>query len=89
MRTPIGETTFTLVYGHEAMPSVEVDVPTYQVHHYEQNYNNRRQEEQLDLIEEIQDEAKLTMTAYKKRVEHYFNQRVCLRLFKIRGLILK
>lgn len=29
--TPTGETPFTLMYGHEAMPLVEVDIPNYRV----------------------------------------------------------
>lgn len=41
------------------------------------------------MLEGIMEEAKVTMTAYKKRVECFFNQKVHPRLFKVRDLVLK
>lgn len=58
VRMPIGETLFTLAYGHKAMPPVEVELPTYKVEHFKQCSNDRQFEEQLDLLEGIREKQK-------------------------------
>lgn len=83
------ETAFTLAYGHKAMPPIEVKIPTYKVQHLKLDFNDKRLEEHLNLLEEIRCEAEVTMVVDKKRAERCFNRKVCLRSFKIGDLVLK
>ncbi|XP_041009420.1 uncharacterized protein LOC121253475 [Juglans microcarpa x Juglans regia] len=57
VRTPTGESPFSLVYGAEAMIPAEVVVPIYRVQHYDLNQNNERLRENLDFLEERREEA--------------------------------
>ncbi|XP_040999419.1 uncharacterized protein LOC121245210 [Juglans microcarpa x Juglans regia] len=81
VRTPTGETPFSLVYGTEAMILVEVAIPT--------NRNDERLRENLDFLEERREEAVSRAAANKWRVEKYFNKRVQPRNFKVGDMVLK
>lgn len=83
------KTPFTLAYYHEAMSQVKVEIPTYKVRHFEQLFNDRRLDKEIDLLELIREEAEIMMATYKKWVECCFNQRVYKRLLKFEDLVLK
>lgn len=84
-----GENSFPLTYGHKAMSLVEIRIPTYRFQHFEQDSNERRLEEQLDLLEEVRLEAEVRTAANKRRVERCFIKRVRPRAFKVGDLVLK
>lgn len=89
VRTPMGEIPFTLAYGHEAMPLVEIGILTYWVQHFDQPSNDRKLEEQLDQLEEVRLEAAVRPVASKRRAERCFNKRVHPKTFAVEELVLK
>lgn len=68
VKTPTGETPFMLTYRHEAVAPVEVEMPTYRIQHFDQDSNNVKLEEGLDLLEERRLEKGRT-SVNKRRVK--------------------
>ena len=63
-----GQTPFRLVYGTEALLSVEIGVPTLRTQCYEENENQESRLLDLELIEKVREEVALKMSAYQNRV---------------------
>lgn len=59
----IGEPPFSLVYGASALQAIEADLPIICT----LNYNIRGLHTKLDLIKELHEDARLHMTAFKRR----------------------
>ena len=62
-RTPIGETPFLLTYGLEAVVPTELAHLTYRVLNYDEVRNVDAFQGELDLVEEMRDQAYLKMAA--------------------------
>ncbi|XP_059428507.1 uncharacterized protein LOC132162267 [Corylus avellana] len=88
-RTPTEETPFALAYGTEAVIPAEVGSGSFRVDTFNPNFNDEGLKLHLDLLQEKQDQAQVTMAAYQQRVARYFNRRVKHRSFKVRDLVLK
>ena len=64
-RVPIGEMPFRLTFGTEAVILVEVGLTSLQVKTYEGQKNQQELNINLDLIDEVKEEAVKQMTKHK------------------------
>lgn len=58
-RTSINETSFNLVFGIEAVISIEIGLPTMRVELYDESNNPIWLRSNLNLVEETRDKARL------------------------------
>ncbi|XP_070057444.1 uncharacterized protein [Nicotiana tomentosiformis] len=84
-----GETPFSLMYGTEALISVEVGEPTLRYFQADEESNNEVMLVNLELLDECRDLAYVRMAAQKQRIEWYYNRRDNLRYFKVEDLVLR
>ena len=88
-RVPIGETPFRLTFGTEAIILVEVGLTSYQVKTYEDQKNQQELNSNLDLIDEVREEAIKRMAKHKEAMAKYYNRKVKVRRFNIGDLVLR
>ncbi|KAL0460959.1 UNVERIFIED_CONTAM: Transposon Ty3-G Gag-Pol polyprotein [Sesamum latifolium] len=88
-RTSTGETPFSLVYGSEALIPAEVVEPTQRVLSYEEHDNHEARHQDLDLIEEQRNIARMRLENYKRRILRSYNSRVKERTLQIGDLVLR
>ena len=89
MRTPTRETPFNLTYGTEATIPVEVGLTSLRREFFDEQNNNDQLKHNLDLVDEVRDQAAQRMTKYKQKITEYYNRRVKLKKFNIGDLILR
>ncbi len=88
-RLPTGETPFNLAYGTEAVIPLEIGLPSPRVEHYDPDSNSSRLRNNLDLVEEIREVARVRMARYQQKTAQYYNSRVKPKLFKVGDLVLR
>ncbi|XP_068479045.1 uncharacterized protein [Phaseolus vulgaris] len=86
-QTSTGETPFNLTYETDAMLPVEVNEPTLRRQIEDWNINNECLRTDLDLIEELREQAKIKEATVKRRAMKRFNAKVKLRDFKEGDLV--
>lgn len=69
----MGETHFALTYDGEVVIPVEIGMSSYRVQHFNLKPNEERLREQLDLLKERRQKAKVQMVSNKRKVKRYFN----------------
>ncbi|XP_057532826.1 uncharacterized protein LOC130810705 [Amaranthus tricolor] len=82
-----GQTPFRLVHGKEALLPVEIGVPTLRTQCYEENENQELRLLDLELIEEVREEAALKMAAYQNRVARLYNRKVSPNLENLKVIV--
>ena len=65
-RVPIGETPFKLTFGTEAVIPMEVGLTSFRVKDYEDQKNQQELNCNLDLIDEVREEAMKRMAKHKE-----------------------
>ncbi|GKV00548.1 hypothetical protein SLEP1_g13219 [Rubroshorea leprosula] len=88
-RTATGETPYHLAFGTEAVIPVEIGVPSLRVTHFDEGRNGQLFRENLDLLAEVREEARLRTLVYKQKLANFYNKRVRPRTFKIGDLVLR
>ena len=88
-RVPTGETPFRLTFGTEAVILVEVGLTSLQVKTYEGQKNQQELNINLDLIDEVKEEAMKRMAKHKEAMARYYNRKVKVRRFNIGDLVLR
>ncbi|XP_070034365.1 uncharacterized protein [Nicotiana tomentosiformis] len=83
------ETSFSLVYGAEALILVEVGEPTLRHFWADEESNNEAMLINLELLEERKDLAHVRTVAQKQRMKGYYNQRDNFCYFKVGYLVLR
>ena len=73
MRTPTGETPFNLTYGTEAVIPVEVGLTSLRKEFFDEQDNNDQLKHNLDLVDEVREQATQRMTKYKQKIAEYYN----------------
>lgn len=72
LRTTLKESTgripFNLVYETEALIPVKVGSTSPRVHLYEQGNNDQTLTQNLDLLEEVREEASIRLTTYQNKI---------------------
>ncbi|XP_075665842.1 uncharacterized protein LOC142635587 [Castanea sativa] len=88
-RVPTEETPFRLTFGTEAVISVEVGLMSFRVKTYEDQKNHQELNSNLDLIDEVREEAMKRMAKHKEVMARYYNRKVRVRRFNTGDLILR
>lgn len=88
-RTPIGETPFKLEFGTEAVIPVEVGMSSLRRTYYDDHSKNERLKLALDCLPKVKDDAAQRMALYHQKMTKYHNQRVKLRRFDPRDMVLR
>ena len=89
IRVPTGETPFRLTFGTETVILVEEGLTSYRVKTYEDQKNKQELNSNLDLIDEVREEAMKRMAKHKETIAKYYNRKVKVRRFNTGDLILR
>ncbi|GKV42367.1 hypothetical protein SLEP1_g49778 [Rubroshorea leprosula] len=88
-RTATSETPYHLTFGTEAVILIEIRVPSFKVTHFDEGRNGQLLHENLDLLDEVREEARLRTLVYKQKIANFYNKRVRPQTFKIGDLVLR
>ncbi|GKV03027.1 hypothetical protein SLEP1_g15392 [Rubroshorea leprosula] len=88
-RTATGETPYHLAFGTEAVIPIEIGVPSFRVTHFDERRNGQLLRENLDLLDDLREEARLRTLVYKQKIANFYNKRVRPRSFKVGDLVLR
>jgi len=80
-RVPTGEMPFRLTFGTEVVIPVEVGLMNLRVKTYEGQKNQQGLNSNLDLIDEVGEEAVKRMAKHKESMTRYYNRKVKVRRF--------
>ena len=83
------DTPFNLTFGADAVILVEIGINSIRVSHFDQKQNEANLRVNLDLIEEIREEATTKAAARQRVVAQYFNKRVKPKVFEEGDLVLR
>nr|KYP33544.1 Retrovirus-related Pol polyprotein from transposon 17.6 [Cajanus cajan] len=81
------ETPYTLTYGADALIPVEVGETSHQCQVFNSEQNSQEIVADLDLIDELRDEARIHEEACKLRASRRYNTRVRPRSFRVGDLV--
>ena len=88
-RVPTGETLFKLTFGNEAIIPMEVGLTSLRVKTYEGQKNQQELNNNLDLIDDVREEAMKRIAKHKEALAKYYNRKVKVRRFNIGDLVLR
>ena len=83
------DTSFNLTFRTDAVILVEIDINTLRVSHYDSQQNKANLNANLDLLEEIKEDASVKAVARQRSVAQHFNKQVKARLFEEGDLVLR
>ena len=83
------ETPFSLVYGTDAMIPVEILESSPRFLNFIAEESNEEQKVNLDLLDEVREEPRVSAEAVKRRVERRHNSKVRLRRFQEGDLVMR
>ena len=72
-RTPTGKTPFNLTYGTEAVIPVKVGLTSLRKEFFDEQDNDDQLKHNLDLVDEVREQATQRMTKYKQKIAEYYN----------------
>jgi hypothetical protein len=84
-----GEAPFTMVYGTDAIIPAEINPPSWRRETITPQENSEALQENLDLVQELRENAYFTEFVSKQRATRRYNTRVIARRFKEGDLVLK
>ena len=82
-KVPIGERPFRLTFSTKTIIPVEVGLTSLRVKTYEGQKNQQELNSNLELIDEVREEAMKRMTKHKEAMARYHNRKVKVRRFNI------
>ncbi|GKV11390.1 hypothetical protein SLEP1_g22653 [Rubroshorea leprosula] len=88
-RTATGETPYHLAFGTKVVIPIEIGVPSFWATHFDEGRNGQLLRENLDLLAEVIEEARLRTLVYKQKLANFYNKRVRPRTFKVGDLVLR
>ena len=88
-KVPTGETPFRLTFDTEAVISVKVGLTSFWVKNYEDQKNQQELNSNLDLINEVREEAMKRMAKHKEAMARYYNRKVKVKRFNTGDLVLR
>ena len=83
------ETPFSLVYGSDAMISVEIQESSPRFQSFVAEESNEQRNVNLDLLDEVREEARIKAEVVKRRVEHKHSSKIKPRQFQIADLVMR
>ena len=86
---PTGKTPFRLTFGTEAIILMEIGLTNIRVKAYEVQRNPQELNNNLDLINEVRDEASKQVETYRVAMARYYIKKVKVRRFNIGDIVLR
>ena len=83
------DTPFNPAFGTDAVIPVEISINTLRISHYGSPQNEDNLRANLDLLEEIREDARIKAAARQRSVVQHFNKKVKARLFEEGDLVLR
>ena len=83
------ETPFNLVYGSDAMIPVEIQESSSRFQNFVVEESNEERKVNLDLLDEVREEARTKADALKRRVEYKHNLKLKPRQFQVADLVMR
>ncbi|XP_068477236.1 uncharacterized protein [Phaseolus vulgaris] len=83
------KTPFSLVYGCDAMIPVEIQESSPRFQNFVAEDSNAERRMNLDLLDEVREEARVKAEAVKRRVERKYNSRMKSRRFRDGDLVMR
>jgi len=83
------ETPFSLVYGSDVMIPVEIQENSPRFQNFVVEESNEERRVNLDLLNEVRDEARIKVEALKRRVEYKYNSKLRPRQFQVVDLVMR
>ncbi|GKE32528.1 reverse transcriptase domain-containing protein [Tanacetum coccineum] len=87
IKSSIGDISFLLTYGTEAVIPAEIGMPTLRTAEVDLVQNNKAMEINLDLLEERREQAAIREAKSKAKMERYYNSKVRNTSFKPGDLV--
>ena len=84
-----GETPFSLVYRSNAMILVEIQESSPSFQSFVAEESNEERKVNLDLLDEVREEARIKAEAVKRRVEHKHSSKIKPRQFRVADLVMR
>ena len=88
-KVPTGETPFRLTFDTEAVILVKVGLTSFWVKNYEDQKNQQELNSNLDLINEVREEAMKRMAKHKEAMAKYYNRKVKVWRFNTGDLVFR
>ncbi|XP_074324372.1 uncharacterized protein LOC141661288 [Apium graveolens] len=88
-RAGTNKTPFKLAYGSEARIPVETGSPFHRVINFDEISNIEGLKTNLELLDEVRDQAVKNMEAYKEKTKLYFAKKARIREYEIGDLVLR
>ena len=82
------ETPFSLVYGSVAMIPIEIQESSPRFQNFVAEESNKERKVNLDLLDEVREEARIKAEAFKRKVEYRYNSKLRLRQFQVTDLVM-
>jgi len=83
------ETPFSLVYGSDAMISVEIQESSPRFQNFVAEESNEERKVNMDLLDEVREEARVKAEALKRRVEYKHSSKLKPRQFQVADLVMQ
>ncbi|XP_068486696.1 uncharacterized protein [Phaseolus vulgaris] len=83
------ETPFSLVYGSDAMIPVEIQESSPRFQNFVAEESNEERKVNLDLLDEVREEARIKVEALKRKVEYKYNSKLRPRQFQVADLLMR
>ena len=77
-----------MIYGTEAVIPIELGILTYIINHYNPSQNDVDLLGNLDLLEEMREQARIKEEAYKRSMVKSYNRKVKRRSLSVGELVL-
>ena len=89
MHSRIRDTPFNFTFGADAVIPVKIGINSLRVAFCDLEQNKANLRANLDLLEEIREEASVKAATRQKKVAQYFNKQIKAKAFEKRDLVLK
>ncbi|XP_068498439.1 uncharacterized protein [Phaseolus vulgaris] len=83
------ETPFSLVYGSDTMIPVEIQENSPRFQNFVVEESNEERKVNLDLLDEVREEARIKAESLKKRVGYKYNSKLRPRQFQVADLVMR
>ena len=85
----MGETSFRLAFGTNAVIPLDIRLPTLRTEHFELQSNQAQLQANLDFLDFIREQALIRTIIYQQRVAKYYNSKVKSKVFQVDDLVLR
>ncbi|XP_074356439.1 uncharacterized protein LOC141696157 [Apium graveolens] len=83
------QTTYSLVYGTEAVLPTEVMIPTARYGLLTSDVKNIELSHDKDTVDELREMTKIRLASYQQRVANTYNKHVHIRNFRVSDMVLR